>query len=302
MNANPITLEALMVLDAIEQRGSFAAAAEQLNKVPSALSYVVQKLEEQLSVTLFQKQGRRSVLTPAGRHLLEEGRKVLHAVNHLSEQTKTIANGWESQIRISIDSIMDHKKVFSCIKQFLNTHQNIEIDVTEDVMNGSWESLIDDKVDLVIGAPAPIPSQKGLRAIKICQLNNVLVAHKEHEICQHQKPMKMSELKKFRTVVVHDTAKIVIPWTVNVVENSHHFYVSSVSQKVSAIEMGIGVGFLPYSTVEQQLTSGELVEIKLEEEAIQTELFIAWKYANRGLGLKKLREILEQQLVVTQFL
>ncbi len=50
----PITVEALLVLDAIESRGSYAAAAEQLNKVPSALSYIVQKLEEQLNVTIFE--------------------------------------------------------------------------------------------------------------------------------------------------------------------------------------------------------------------------------------------------------
>ena len=44
MNTPPVSLEALLVLDAIEYRGSYAAAAEHLNKVPSALSYVVQKL------------------------------------------------------------------------------------------------------------------------------------------------------------------------------------------------------------------------------------------------------------------
>ena len=41
-----LTLEAIRVLDAIDRRGSFAAAADELGKVPSALSYTVQKLEE----------------------------------------------------------------------------------------------------------------------------------------------------------------------------------------------------------------------------------------------------------------
>ena len=34
-----LTLEAIRVLDAIDRRGSFAAAADELGKVPSALSY-----------------------------------------------------------------------------------------------------------------------------------------------------------------------------------------------------------------------------------------------------------------------
>ena len=72
-NKSPITIEVLETLDAIERRGSFAKAAEELNKATSAISYIVQKLEEQLDIAVFQRQGRRSVLTPAGRLVLEEG-------------------------------------------------------------------------------------------------------------------------------------------------------------------------------------------------------------------------------------
>jgi len=143
MNTPPISIEALLVLDAIESRGSYASAAEQLNKVPSALSYIVQKIEEQLNVTIFIRQGRRAVLTPAGKHLMIEGRKVLSAINALSEQTQTIANGWESKIRIACDSILDIKPTFQAIQKFLAEHKNIEIDVQEEVMNGTWEALIE---------------------------------------------------------------------------------------------------------------------------------------------------------------
>ena len=48
-----LTLEAIRVLDAIDRRGSFAAAADELGKVPSALSYTVQKLEDELDAMLF---------------------------------------------------------------------------------------------------------------------------------------------------------------------------------------------------------------------------------------------------------
>jgi len=43
MPHNPITLDLLKVLDAIDQRGSFAAAAQALHKVPSALTYTIQR-------------------------------------------------------------------------------------------------------------------------------------------------------------------------------------------------------------------------------------------------------------------
>ena len=297
MNTPPLSIEALMVLDAIEHRGSYAAAAEHLNKVPSALSYIVQKLEEQLGVTIFIRQGRRAVLTPAGKHLLIEGRKMLNAINILSEQTQTIANGWEPKIRIVCDSIIDTKPVFEKIQRFLNEHQTIEIDVQEEVMNGTWEALMEDRVDLVIGAPAPVPAQKGIRAVKIAELNNVLVVNQSHPLSAVDIPIQTSELSKHRSVVVHDSAKNEIPWSVNLVKGSQRFYVSNVSRKLEAIFAGIGFGYLPYYLAEQYIKAGQLTQLSLSDKSKHQDLYMAWKVANKGKGLNKLRSILLNELL-----
>ncbi|MCG9729359.1 LysR substrate-binding domain-containing protein [Shewanella sp. Isolate13] len=303
MNTPPLSIEALLVLDAIEHRGSYAAAAEQLNKVPSALSYIVQKLEEQLGVTLFVRQGRRAVLTPAGKHLLAEGRKLLSAINTLSEQTQTIANGWEPKIRIACDSIIDINPVFTVIQAFLSEHQNIEVDVQEEVMNGTWEALIEDKVDLVIGAPAPVPNQKGIRAIKTGELNSVLVVSKSHELAAKVlhaiAPVQASELSQYRNIIVHDTAKHEIPWSANLLQGSQHFYVSSITQKVAAILAGIGIGHLPQSMAHRYIASGELVAIELEDKPAPQELFMAWKITNKGKGLNRLKAMLLEEKNLT---
>jgi|TARA_B110000503_G_scaffold21205_1_gene32204 DNA-binding transcriptional LysR family regulator len=295
MNTPPVSLEALLVLDAIEYRGSYAAAAEHLNKVPSALSYVVQKLEDQLNVTIFVRQGRRAVLTPAGKHLLIEGRKVLLAINALSEQTQTIANGWEPKIRIACDSIMDIKQVFTGIQCFLIDNENIQIDVKEEVMNGTWEALIEDRVDLVIGAPAPVPSQKGIHAIKMKELDSVLVVSKSHRLSKVKSPIQTSELSKYRSVVVHDSAKNEIPWSINIIEGSQHFYVSTIAHKLEAIMSGIGIGYLPTHIVQKYIISGELTEIVLKDKKPPQDLFMAWKITNKGKGLRALKAILLDQ-------
>jgi DNA-binding transcriptional LysR family regulator len=303
MNTPPISLEALLVLDAIEYRGSYAAAAEQLNKVPSALSYIVQKLEEQLNVTIFQRQGRRAVLTPAGKHLLVEGRKVLNAINSLSEQTQTIANGWEPKIRIACDSIIDIKPIFHGMKMFLAEHESIEIDVQEEVMNGTWEALIEDRVDLVIGAPAPVPNQKGIRAVKMGALESVMVVSRLHpqydelsaKLSNVEQVIQLSELAKYRSVVVHDSAQHEIPWSVNMIDGSRYFFATSITQKIEAILAGIGIGYLPRNRIKRHLSSGELVSIKLAEILPPQDLFMAWKITNKGKGLNKLITILSNQ-------
>ena len=127
MPVTPITLEGLEILDAIDRRGSFAKAAEELNKATSALSYGVQKLEDQLGLSIFVRQGRRSALTPAGRLVLEEGRNILGAAAHLADRAKEVATGWEPRLRIGLESIVDHRVFFGVLADFQNKHPNLEI-------------------------------------------------------------------------------------------------------------------------------------------------------------------------------
>lgn len=297
MNTTPLTLEAILVLDAIETRGSFAAAAEQLNKVPSALSYIVQKLEDQLSVTIFVRQGRRSVLTPAGKHLLNEGRKVLSAVSKITEQTQTLAHGWEPKIRIAFDSIIDTAPMMLVLQQFLTEFPNIEIDLTEQVMHGAWEALLDDHVDLLFGAAPPVPSQSGIRTEKVMAIELILVAGSMHELASVKQAITREDIADYRTVIVHDSATSLVGWSSNLVTQSRHFYVDSVVQKMAAIKAGIGIGFLPRSRVQASLDDGSLIEIALDEAPESADLFMAWKTVNKGKGLAKLKDMLKTHYV-----
>jgi DNA-binding transcriptional LysR family regulator len=288
-----ITLEALIVLDTIDSRGSYAAAAEQLNKVPSALSYIVQKLEEQLNVTIFQRQGRKAVLTPAGKHLLAEGRKMLNAINKLSEQTQTIANGWEPKIRIAIDTIIDAQVIFDRLYNFIDQYPNIELDVSEEVLNGSWESLIEDNVDLLIGASDPVPSQKGIRAVKMCELNIVFVVSHKHPLAAAKQAISKQNISQYRTVVIHDSAKSAIPRSADIIENSQHFFVQSMHHKVQAIVAGIGCGYVPKHRIQPYLDDGQLIELDLLESPKKKDLYLAWKLTNRGKGLLQLVKLFD---------
>ena len=86
----------LQVLDAIDRRGSFAGASKELHRVPSTISYVVAKLEDDLGVQIFERMGPRVALTPAGIELLKEGRYLLKAAQDLEHRVRRVASGWET--------------------------------------------------------------------------------------------------------------------------------------------------------------------------------------------------------------
>lgn len=296
----PITLEAITVLDAIEKRGSYAAAAEQLNKVPSALSYIVQKLEEQLQVTIFQKQGRRSVLTPAGKNLLTEGRLILEAVQRLADKTQTIANGWEPKLNIAISSILECDAIFKIFKQFLDQHPTIEMDVSEEIMNGAWEALVDDRVDLIIGASGELPKQKGIQTLPLCFFDPVFAVCPEHPLTKEKQPISHDIVAQYRAVVAHDTAKRWVTQTSSVISKDNYFYVPSVEYKLRAQLQGIGCGFLPRSRIQHHLDNGQLIELTLTPQQQAVPLYLAWKVVNRGKALTTIREMLIDNIKLIQ--
>src|SRR5258706_15194341 len=94
-----LSLDALAVLDAIDRRGSFAAAALELDHVPSAITYTVRRMEEDLDVLLFDRRGHRAQFTPAGRTLLAEGRALLTAAGEIERRGQRGANRRGTQQR-----------------------------------------------------------------------------------------------------------------------------------------------------------------------------------------------------------
>ena len=255
MERNPITIEVLQTLDAIDRRGSFAKAAEELNKATSAISYAVQKLEEQLDIALFQRQGRRSVLTPAGQLILTEGREILSVTARLASKAKEIATGWEARISIALESHQSYATFFTVLNEFLKEHSTIEIDVTESVLNGGWDALEQGRVDLLVGSPGPVPLQKGYRAIPLVCADWVPVIASHHPLAKLVINLKASDkafesvfdetLAKVRRVITHDTSVFGITRSAGLSSDGQQFYVQTIDHKVEAILAGVGIGHLP---------------------------------------------------------
>jgi len=295
MRANPITIEALEILDAIDRRGSFAKAAEELNKATSALSYGVQKLEEQLGITVFQRQGRRSVLTPAGHLILDEGRIIINATALLAEKAKEVATGWEPRLRIAVESTLNYRLFFQVLAEFMNDHEGLEVDVCESVLSGGWDALEQDRVDLIIGSPGPVPLQKGYRAISIDQSDMVpvIAAHHPQARLANNSEVLKAALPNIRRVVTHDTSTINIARSTGLSMGKQILYVQTADQKIEAILAGLGIGNLPRQRIQGFLDSESLIELDVGTSNLEN--FIAWKISNKGKALHALAQRLASE-------
>lgn len=97
-----VTLRQLRAFVAVNDHGSFSAAAEALAMTQGALSHLVTDLERQLGFKVLERTTRRLGLTPAGDRYLKQARRVLAEVNALSAIGHDILH--DSRSRFSLGS------------------------------------------------------------------------------------------------------------------------------------------------------------------------------------------------------
>ncbi|VDZ89706.1 LysR family transcriptional regulator [Lelliottia amnigena] len=134
-------LDVLIILDALEKEGSFAAASAKLFKTPSALSYTVHKLESDLNIQLLDRTGHRARFTRTGQMLLEKGREVLHTVRELEKQAVKLHQGWENELVIGVDDTFPFSLLTPLIEAFYQRHSVTRLKFINGVLGGSWEAL-----------------------------------------------------------------------------------------------------------------------------------------------------------------
>lgn len=288
-----ISLDALQLMDAIALRGSFAAAAESLHRVPSAVTHAVRKLEEDLGVALFIREGRRAVLTPAGQALLEEGRRLIKAAGALECRVQRVAKGWEMELRIAVDSLIDIAQLLPLVKEFDALDSSTRLRFSQEVLGGGWDALFTGRADLALGAPGDPPSSAGLAVHPWGSVPFVFAIAPEHPLNALPDPLPMTEIARHRVVVVADSSRELLARSVGLVDGQLTLTVPTLAAKAAAQAAGLGVGHLPIGLARREVAAGRLVVRETEGGHVQDNLHLAWRTGASGKALDWFRKKLE---------
>ncbi|AMO94041.1 bacterial regulatory helix-turn-helix, lysR family protein [Collimonas fungivorans] len=285
-----LTLEALQVLDAIARKGSFAAAAVELDRVPSALTYSVRKLEEDLDVLLFDRRGHRAKLTSAGQELLTEGRHLLLAAQELERRVKRAATGWEVELRIVLDSIIPFDSLLPLIEAFDRENAGTRLRISHETLSGVWEALLSDRADLAIGAPHSGPDSirmsGGFQTRQLGMIEWVFAVAPGHPLATAPEPLTASLIQQYRAVAVGDTGRSLPGITSGLLSGQDILTVPSISAKLQAQLSGLGCGHLPRWMAAPYFASGALIEKQTIEAKPIDKTQIAWRTPVVGKSLK----------------
>ncbi|WDZ95097.1 LysR family transcriptional regulator [Herbaspirillum sp. WKF16] len=285
-----LTLESLLILDMIDRKGSFAAAAVALDRVPSALTYSVRKLEDDLDVLLFDRRGHRAQLTPAGQQLLQEGRHLLLAANDLEQRVKRTATGRETELHIVLNSLIPFDKMLPIIDAFDREQSGTQLRFTPGVLTGAWEKLIEGRANLVIGVtldgPEVVRTSGRFQMQDLGAVDWVFAVAPGHPLADAPEPLPAELVRSYRAIAVGDNSQSLPTLTMGLLSGQETLTVATVADKLEAQLAGLGCGHLPRIWAAPHLASGALVEKQTLAAKPNDNFMVAWPKAEQGKSLK----------------
>ncbi len=281
-----LSLDALLVLDAIDRKGSFAAAAEELHRVPSAVTYAIQKLEQELDVLLFDRRGHRAVLTEAGRELLSEGRRLLGAAAELESRVRRVATGYEVELEIAISDLICPERLVPLLREYYAERHGTRLRLRTEVYGGAWDALASGRADLVLGAPGESPAGGGYATRPLGHVRWIYTVAPDHPLAGAAEPIPAAELLKHRAVSAADSSRNLPPRTSGLLSGQDVLTVPDMRSKLEAQRAGLGAGYLPEHMIREDLAAGRLVVRQTVEPKPDTALLVAWRSNARGKALR----------------
>lgn len=284
MAHNPITLDLLRALDAIDKRGSFAAAAQALHKVPSALTYTIQKVEQDLNLELFDRSGHRAKLTPPGKLLLDQGRLILRDIDSLAQSAQKLASGWEPELTICVDHLFDVTCLFPLVREFNRQYPFVRINLRQGSLSGSWEQLLNGTADLLLAPSNTNPKIDGYDKKNLGEFLMTFVVSQDHPLAKKTGEITEEMIDDYPVIVVPDSTQLMAPQTLGWTRRSQTISVDNMSEKIAAQKAGLGVGYLPEHRIREDLKAGALVRLHLDDNSGMA--LTAWRKGEPGPALK----------------
>jgi DNA-binding transcriptional LysR family regulator len=287
-----ITLEQWRALRAVVDHGGYAQAAEALHKSQSSVTYAIQKLESLLAVRAFEVQGRKAVLTEAGKALYRRAGRLLDEAEALERSAVDLAAGWEAEIGIAVEGLYPTWLMLRCLDLFGHEAPHTRIELFETVLTGTQEALLEGRAQLAIAATIP----GGFSADPLMRVRFLAVAHPGHPLHRAGRQLTHADLRGHRQLVTRDSASVQrrdAGW----LDAEMRWTVSNPSTSIGAVCRGYGFAWFPEDKIQTELAEGVLKPLPLREGAEKfAELYLVIaRPDDAGPGIRRLADIIREE-------
>lgn len=186
----------LGVFTRVAERGSFAAAAADLDLTPSAASKIVSRLEARLGVRLLVRTTRRLALTAEGDLYLARCRDILAAIEEAEREVSAAGGRAQGLVRINVSTAFGKHQLAKATAEFCARYPDVDLDLS---IQDRHVDVIAENVDVAIRTGALGDSR--LVARKIADCRRFICASPAY-LARHGEPATPAELHGHNCLIV----------------------------------------------------------------------------------------------------
>lgn len=258
-----ISLDQWRAFIAVIEAGGYSQAAKQLHKTQSSVSYAVQKIEQLLNVKLFERQGRKAVLTPAGDVLYRRSKNLVERADALEQGAADLGTDWEPELRLAVDIVYPTWVLLHSLKKFGEERPQTRVQLFETVLGGTDEALYERTTDLALSTHVP----QGFSGDPLIRLRFIAAAHPDHPLHHLGRKLTLDDLREHRHLVIRDSATQKTRDSGGWFGADQRWTVSNKATHIAAACMGLGFAWFSEDAIRRELESGTLKPLPMREGA-----------------------------------
>lgn len=256
---------------------SFNRAAEILNYAQSTVSSQIKLLEEEFGLPLFDRLGKRILLTEAGHMLLQYSQKMLN----IEKETLSKVSGWEEphgSISIRMPQSIGTYYLPTILSKFHASFPKVGFDISSCAYDVILNELRSGIIDIAFLLADTIPfSELKAELLKVEPL--VVVSSSNHPIAQKDNLQSSNLAEHSIFLPKHDCSyKMVFEQilTEEKIEPVTFIEINSLEAIKQCILKGLGVAMIPLMAIEKEVAQKEMIILSWPEEALETGILMIW--------------------------
>ena len=265
----------LEIIRAIELHGTMTAAANALHLTQSALSHSMRKLEDQMGVKLWDREGRSLRPTPAGTYLLATANRLIPQFVHAEERLGQFARGERGTLRIGMECHPCYQWLQKITAPYLRAWPLVDFEVKQEFQFGGIGALFAHEIDLLV-TPDPL-RKNSLHFEPVFDYEQVLVVSSDHPLGEKEYiiPRQLGEEVLFTYPVPCDRLDIytrfLAPASRTVRKQK---VVESTDMMLQMVACGRGVAALPRWLVEEFSEKYPVRAVQLGPNGVHKQIFL----------------------------
>lgn len=255
-----------LFLNVVHARSLTRGADMSALSLPAA-SMRIKKLEEDFGTPLLRRDKRGTTPLPAGEALAVRARLMLQELDALGFEMRRFAVGSSGHIRLLANSTAISDFLPKVLSGFLATHARVDIDLQERPSAEIVNLLLSRTAD--IGIVSGHVSPKGLETLPYYVDHLVLVVPQDHPLAGFQSVCFLQALEY--DFVGRNIGSALAAFMNDVVTQYDRklklrIQVGSFEEMARLIEAGIGIGVMPISAVQRQMSTGALRVLPITDD------------------------------------